>query len=594
VKKRIIISLLVMCFILAGCGGNKAEKTVKPMSSMLETSSEETEKEYKVIGGDNENQVEMEVEDADDDADDDSEISDDKEDNTSSNTDTDDDQDNDVEDEDEEEEEEDEDATVAMVEKGTISTLKTKWNAFNTAGFTGGAEKEATALRNKILSTGNTSEYYKWTGKTIYVSPDGNDNNDGLTPKTAIKSLDSDVFYSNPLKPGDAVLFERGGLWRRSTSISAKAGVIYGCYGDKSKEKPTFYGSLKNYANESDWTPSRKQNVWKVNVADDDIGLIVFNHGELVGAKKLNGITALGKNGDYYFNTNDDTVYLYYDKGNPGKIYDDIEICLRKNCFGVGRKDVTIDNIRMKYFGTFGVAMCGNDNTTITNCEIGFIGGAIQSGVIRYGNGIQQWNSTDKQLVDNCWVYQCYDTGITWQGSDTYEPGVDAEGNTRINEKAYYKDITYTNNLLEYNILDFEFWHTSKGNTDSNVTLAKIINYNMSNNICRYTGYGWSCDQRPDFVGWAFKPGKTLFKNATGNIIKNNILDCTKRHLVYWNYTGAVQTGFDISGNSFYQHKNDRDEGMWYGTALGASNQESLELAVSIFDKSPKKVKWVD
>ncbi len=490
------------------------------------------------------------------------------------------------------EEWEEETKPSAKVEKNAaVSTLSTKWNNVKTSNFTAGAEVEANALRKKILNTKNTDSYYKWSGKTIYVSPDGDNQNNGLSPKTAVLDLTADVFYENPLKPGDAVLFERGGLWRMTSSISAEEGVTYGSYGKG--EKPTFYGSMKNYADETEWFPSKKQNIWKLTVADIDIGLIVFNNGEFIGHKRINGITALDKNLDYYFSEKDDCVYMYYDGGNPGKAFKDIEVCLNKSGFSVGYDNITIDNIRIKYYGRFGISMCDNDNTKITNCEIGFIGGALQNADegLRYGNGIQQWNSTDKQLIENCWVYQTYDTAITWQGNDSYQVGTDSEGNQRIDDKAYYKDISYIGNLLEYNIMDFETWHDSKSGT----CLAKITNFITKDNICRYAGYGWSAIQRADTdVGWAFGRGGHNWVNSKDVIVTNNILDCSYRSLVYWKLNGAAPAGFKISGNTFYQHSSKYYEGIWYGaSAKRATDQASLEAAISIFDTAPKKVQWL-
>ncbi|MBO4733877.1 MAG: hypothetical protein J5662_05295, partial [Clostridia bacterium] len=170
------------------------------------------------------------------------------------------------------------------VEKNSIpATLSTKWDAANSSPVKGGAEAEAIAMRQKVLSAKNTEEIYgsRITGKKYYISPDGNDNNNGLSPKTAVKTLNADVIYGiGKLKPGDALLFERGGVWRMSNRITLREGVIYGSYG--TGEKPTLLGSAKNYASKEYWTPSKKANIWKCTIPDTDIGLIVFNHGELV------------------------------------------------------------------------------------------------------------------------------------------------------------------------------------------------------------------------------------------------------------------------------------------------------------------------
>ena len=69
-------------------------------------------------------------------------------------------------------------------------------------------DSQIKSRRNEILNSGNTEDYYKITGKKIYVSENGDDENDGLTPKTAVKN----IFAAELLSPGpgDAILFERG------------------------------------------------------------------------------------------------------------------------------------------------------------------------------------------------------------------------------------------------------------------------------------------------------------------------------------------------------------------------------------------------
>ncbi len=134
---------------------------------------------------------------------------------------------------------------LSLVEYNTFgSTLKSAWNK---CGIIKSSKSDAAAtkLRNKILNAKNTAENYKITGKTYYVSPNGDDNNDGLTEKTPFKTMDSAAF-SKQVKPGDAVLFERGGVWRLTNSMKCNDGVIYGAYGKG--DKPTICMSTYNYA----------------------------------------------------------------------------------------------------------------------------------------------------------------------------------------------------------------------------------------------------------------------------------------------------------------------------------------------------------
>ena len=549
--KRVFAFLFAICLVVcSGCG--KQVKKVNPYSSAIETVAEETEDnksskaKYEVSGGEDVFASFLE--------------------------------------------EDEEAAATVLVEKGTsVPTLETKWTSMNFTPVKGGSEDAAVAMRKKILNTGNTSDYYTWSGKTYYVSPDGNDDNDALSPQTAVKSLDSDAFVLNPPKSGDAVLFERGGLWRMTGSVKAREGVIYGSYG--TGEKPTFYGSLANYADEKYWLASKKGNVWKLTIPDEDIGLIVFNNGELVGHKRLNGVTSLEKNGDYYFNYNDDTVYLYCNKGNPGKYYKDIEVCLKKSGIGIGKDNVVVDNLKIKYYGVFGITMCDNNNTKITNCEIGFIGGALQAGTTRYGNGIQQWNSTDKQLVENNWIYQAFDSGYTFQGNDNYETGINAAGEKRINDKVYYKDIVVKNNLIEYCTDGFEFWHQSKSGEPC---LANIENFDCRDNLLRYNGYGWGGMQRKNFIGHAIYFGKHNFQNAKNCVITNNVFDLSSRALTYWVFAGDRLGDWKITNNTFYQANNTHMEAIWAGSVRYFSDQATLATAIeSIFDPAPALVKWL-
>ena len=67
-----------------------------------------------------------------------------------------------------------------------------------------------------------------FTGTAYYVSADGCDEADGLSPATAWQSL---TRVSNAaLQPGDAVRFRRGDLFRGT--VLCKAGVTYCAYGE--------------------------------------------------------------------------------------------------------------------------------------------------------------------------------------------------------------------------------------------------------------------------------------------------------------------------------------------------------------------------
>lgn len=90
-------------------------------------------------------------------------------------------------------------------------------------------DKLAEERKNAILAT--ESDYSTITGTKYYVSPNGDDNNDGTSPETAWKTINKAV--KSPLKAGDGILLERGGVWREK--FTARQGITYSAYGEGAK-----------------------------------------------------------------------------------------------------------------------------------------------------------------------------------------------------------------------------------------------------------------------------------------------------------------------------------------------------------------------
>ena len=398
---------------------------------------------------------------------------------------------------------------------------------------TGYLDAEADALRKQIVNTGNTEEYYTITGTKYYVSPGGKDGNDGLSPESPFASIDS--LAAVKLKPGDAVLFERDSIFRMTQTINCKEGVIYGSYGTGAK--PKLYGSGQNFAN-AEWTPTQRKNVWKTSYIYDKAGNIIFDYGEIVGYMRQN-LRGLTKNYQFYQSEEDGYVYLYCDKGNPSKVYKSIEIASGVQFFTIsgGVGNVTIDNICMLYTSGHGISgLTGNHNITVTNCEMGYIGGVKRS-THRLGNAIQMWAGVEGFYVKNNWIYQTFDSALTWQGS--------------VGKK--YTDIRFENNLLEYNHTDIEFWDEE----------AELGDFVVQNNMFRFTQLGWG--SRADdggirgFDGVFF--GTTSDMNQTGkSVIKNNVIDSPAGKIFKWTATRKQIDKWEVSGNSIYINAAYRDE----------------------------------
>lgn len=436
----------------------------------------------------------------------------------------------------------------------------------------GGADTIAKEKRLSIVNSPNKTFATKSANnKTYYVSARGNNENDGLTPETAVK----DWNYLT-IRNGDVVLFERNSVFRLSSPFTTVSGVTYSAYG--TGDKPAFYGSPYNYADKKMWKPSNMKNVWQVNFGSKDAGIVVFNHGENLGVRKGSGINQLKNNGDFYHNSAATTLYLYCDKGNPGVVYNDIELGTSTSILYIdeGVHDVVIDNLSFKYGSRHAISSIGNaSNITVTNCEIGWIGGA-PSGVTRLGNGIEFYNGIKTCNISNNWLYQIFDTAITFQGAS---------------ETAEYTDVSFRNNLIEYCCCSFEFW--GKPNN-------KVENFVIENNVSRFSGFGWG--NRTSDAGFRGIEGHiyahTGPDSCSGDItLKNNIFDLSNSRPINWYDVKGPNYKLTTEGNIYYDsavREYPNDSFRFDGTDLGLYDQGSFEMAIKLFDKNAKLIKWLE
>ena len=438
---------------------------------------------------------------------------------------------------------------------------------------TGGAKAQAEALKQKIL---NARDIEAFSGKVYYVSQNGDDKNDGLSPERAIKTHARVGKLS--LKEGDAVLFERGSVFRATDEISLQSGVTYAAYGVG--EKPRIYGSWRDYADQSIWQEENK-NIWTVKIgAAEPASLINFNNDEYVGEWKYT-LEEIKTDGDFYYNKENGVFYLYFSKGNPGKYFNNIEIATTKQPMRISqKKDIRIDNLCFKYctFGAFLIDIV--QNIKITNCEMGWHGGrlfSIRDGrFIRYGNAIEFWYRCDDIKVENCWVYQVFDAAMTFQGCNE--------------EYSIFTNIHFDNNLIEYCSMNIEYWARSK----EGFPPPHIANITYKGNIIRFAGYGWGGIQRDDkedqaaLLGWFYK-----YEDLSNFVISDNILDCADCHMVYM----IPHDGLKICGNSYYQKATTATHVYTQFSKHGGKDtycQADLEAEVKAVDPEPKHIKWLD
>ncbi|MBR5897511.1 MAG: hypothetical protein IKZ39_07840, partial [Lachnospiraceae bacterium] len=120
-----------------------------------------------------------------------------------------------------------------------------------------------------------------YTGKAYYVSNNGSDSNDGLSEKTPFATLKR--LERVKLKFGDAIFFERGGIWyNQNLSRVLVEGITVSAYG--SGDKPKFYSSYENSSGKEKWELYAETEdggkIWKYYRIMPDVAVIVMNDGE--------------------------------------------------------------------------------------------------------------------------------------------------------------------------------------------------------------------------------------------------------------------------------------------------------------------------
>ncbi len=390
-------------------------------------------------------------------------------------------------------------------------------------------DNTAALMKNNVLSA--KPELSHVTGTTYYVSNNGSASNNGTSKDTPVKDLSN---LQSKLKSGDAVLFERGGIWRGK--YAAISGVTYSNYGDMTKPLPVISGSAKNYAT-STWTQVAT-NIWKCPDSLYNVGVMAFDHSGVIGdydqlvGKKLfvannTSLTYNDLNEDLEFFSDDSTSTLYlYSTSNPATRFTSIEIgthgtdnkmlftlCSAYNTNDYVGSNIVIDGLHFTYTGAHAVAGGGTGSTdnVIRNCVFDWIGGSKMNDEALYGNAIQFYGSTSNLTVENNWCYQIFDTGITFQATNA--------------TTAAYDTIQICDNLVEYTHWSIEFYNQNSAGTTQNIT--------VDGNFCRFGGMGWGSLHRVEQHGAdaAQDAGATLLcswglKTAPVNFkITNNIFD---------------------------------------------------------------------
>ena len=401
-------------------------------------------------------------------------------------------------------------------------------------------ERRARELRKKIAEA--KPEYAPIKGTTYYVSADGDDNNDGLSPETAWKTLDGPDNNFDNIKSGDAILFRCGDIFSatypRPYGLKMTPGVTYSSFGEG--PKPELRGIVGNGV-EFDWK-EESENLYSLDLGHTlDVGNIFFDDAKEWGYKLVKGLdndTTPKMDLEFYHDIAEKKLYLYSEKGSPKERWSNMHIGHRCNIFGRARPGCVVDNLAFRFCGCYGIQggsvhypdddYCiyyGFSGFTVANCEFEWIGGSLLGDVtkstVRGGNGFEIFGGASNLDVHNCYFNQIYDAALTqqWYG--------------RMSEKnklpVSIEDCVFSGNLFENNTYDYEYFLTEyetmeaprPKKADSKFCIRNVY---FENNICRKNGYGFG-NQRPDRYTPASLKSWTHQNKSDNFIVRNNIFD---------------------------------------------------------------------
>lgn len=389
------------------------------------------------------------------------------------------------------------------------------------------------------------------TGTKYYVSADGNDDNDGLSPENAWKTVEK--VNSVELKYGDGVFFRRGDSFRQVCSLETKHGVTYSAYGEG--KKPKLICSLDG-AGADKWVKTEWENVYAFTEkvpGDRDVGSIIFDDGRCWGiqiqrrrdgnrheiGRVFNGLEwfdtakgefknpgALNNNLEFHHDWASETVYLYCRDGNPGEVFKSVELADKGHGIRLGNAfDVTIDNIEIFGTGTHGIGGGNLVNVKVQYCTLKWIGGSIQGMYIfgrdhgtRLGNAIESYGSSDGFEIHHCYASQVYDCCWTVQCQDA----------------VVMRDVKMHDNVAEFCNTGLEVWQNG----------GLIENMDLHNNYTRFNGYGWShqrvCKDANFFYGASALAN--VYRNCT---VHDNINFLSQNYILLARPAGPRQYNFN-------------------------------------------------
>ncbi|MBR3640263.1 MAG: hypothetical protein IKN50_06625, partial [Clostridia bacterium] len=288
--------------------------------------------------------------------------------------------------------------------------------------------------------------------------------------------------------------------------------------------------------------------------------------------------TALLHNLEFFHDYETGSLYLYWDKGDPNEYFDDIKASRNGTCAWIGN-DSHVDNLAFLYSGTYCVE-AGESNFTFTNCEIGFVHGALSS----VESGIESFGKSDGIYMVNNYSHDVGDGGLTSQCT--------ANGDV-INT---INNVNYIDNVFVAVGVGAEIWNHTNAYDENGVSGSKITNCTLKGNIFAYGGWGMSQKQAYE----SFITGSCVNGSMYGEFEKSRIEDNVFLYplgSVFYAYVATYRQprGWEALGNVYildeeladivfsYETINYINHKMWKRVRIGfPSTEEGLRWITSL------------
>jgi hypothetical protein len=409
-------------------------------------------------------------------------------------------------------------------------------------------------------SDSSTSASSSSSGPAYYVSSSsGDDANPGTSTGSPWKTLDKVENFSFPAN--STLYLKKGDVWFENLVIP-RSDFTLNAYGTGAL--PVLDGS---YTDSVSWTDEGSgvfsTDFTVVDPLEEGLGNITVNGSP---ANFLGQITSDPDDlnasvlNTYSFDSTNDTLFLQ--RSTLDASADSFKISwLLKGIDAVSLSNIHIKNIRVQNFSLHGIEFKDCNNCNAYGVEVQQIGGAVLSGTLQAGNGIEYGSNCSGGTVELSTVSDIFDSCLSPQ---TYASNQTIENIT-------FKDSTVSKcgfAGVEISVL------SNGGSTGSQINNTTIDDLNIS-----YTGQGWS-GQRYGSEGYGIR----IQADAGAGSISNTIINETE-------IEDAINDGINIfgaTGNttiSRSKFSRNHNRGIYFADLSNPGNS-NLDLHSNIIEKN--------